>query len=30
VPATIAIIAAGTTAGLTPLFFDDNPSPSTP
>jgi hypothetical protein len=30
VPATVAIIAAGTTAGLTPLFFDDNPSPSTP
>lgn len=28
--ATIAIIAAGTAAGLTPLFFDDNPSPSTP
>jgi len=30
VPATVAIIAAGTGAGLTPLFFDDNPSPSTP
>ena len=30
VPATIAILAAGTAAGLTPLFFDDNPSPSTP
>jgi len=33
VPATVAIIAAGTTAGLTPLFFDDgasNPSPSAP
>jgi hypothetical protein len=30
VPATVAILAAGTTAGLTPLFFDDNPSPSTP
>jgi hypothetical protein len=30
VPATIAIVAAGTAAGLTPLFFDDNPSPSTP
>ena len=31
VPATIAIIAAGTAAGLTPLFFDDrNPSPSAP
>ena len=28
--ATIAIIAAGTAAGLTPLFFDDNPSPSAP
>jgi hypothetical protein len=30
VPATIAIIGAGTAAGLTPLFFDDNPSPSAP
>ena len=30
VPATIAIVTAGTVAGLTPLFFDDNPSPSTP
>lgn len=30
VPATIAILAAGTAAGLTPLFFDDNPSGSTP
>jgi len=30
VPATVAILAAGTAAGLTPLFFDDNPSPSTP
>jgi hypothetical protein len=33
VPATIAILAAGTAAGLTPLFFDDgpnNPSPSAP
>ena len=33
VPATIAIISAGTAAGLTPLFFDgpvDNPSPSAP
>ena len=33
VPATVAIIAAGTAAGLTPLFFDDgpnNPSPSAP
>ena len=33
VPATIAIVAAGTAAGLTPLFFDggdDNPSPSAP
>jgi len=30
VPATVAIIAAGTAAGLTPVFFDDNPSPSTP
>lgn len=30
VPATVAIITAGTVAGLTPLFFDDNPSPSTP
>jgi hypothetical protein len=32
-PATIAIIAAGTAAGLTPLFFSDgpsNPSPSAP
>jgi len=30
-PATIAIIAAGTAAGLTPLFFDDNnPSRATP
>ena len=30
--ATIAIISAGTAAGLTPLFFDDadNPSPSAP
>ena len=27
-PATIAIIAAGTAAGLTPLFFDDNNNPS--
>lgn len=26
VPATIAIIGAGTAAGLTPLFFQDNPS----
>jgi hypothetical protein len=32
VPATIAIVAAATAAGLTPLFFDgaDNPSPSAP
>jgi hypothetical protein len=30
VPATVAVITAGTAAGLTPLFFDDNPSPSTP
>lgn len=33
VPATIAIVAAGTAAGLTPLWFDDgdsNPSPSAP
>ncbi len=32
VPATIAIVAAGTAAALTPLFFDgaDNPSPSAP
>lgn len=30
VPATIAIVSAATAAGLTPLFFDDNPSPSTP
>lgn len=33
VPATIAIIAAGTAAGITPLFFPDdntNPSPATP
>ena len=33
VPATIAIVTAGTAAGLTPLFFDDgdeNPSPSAP
>lgn len=30
VPATVAIIGAGTVAGLTPVFFDDNPSPSTP
>lgn len=33
VPATIAIVAAGTAAGLTPLFFDGsdaNPSPSAP
>jgi hypothetical protein len=33
VPATVAIIAAGTAAGLTPLFFSDgpnNPSPSAP
>ena len=33
VPATIAIVSAGTAAGLTPLFFDggdDNPSPSAP
>ncbi len=26
VPATIAIISSGTAAGLTPLFFQDNPS----
>ena len=26
VPATIAIVSAGTAAGLTPLFFQDNPS----
>lgn len=26
VPATVAIIGAGTAAGLTPLFFQDNPS----
>ncbi len=26
VPATIAIVGAGTAAGLTPLFFQDNPS----
>ena len=33
VPATIAIVSAGTAAGLTPLFFDggdENPSPSAP
>jgi hypothetical protein len=30
VPATIAIIAAGTAAGITPLFFQDNPSGATP
>lgn len=33
VPATIAVVTAGTAAGLTPLFFDDgpdNPSPSAP
>ena len=30
VPATVAIVAAGTSAGLTPLFFQDNPSGSTP
>lgn len=33
VPATIAVVAAGTAAGLTPLFVDDdadNPSPSAP
>jgi hypothetical protein len=33
VPATIAIIGAGTAAGITPLFFDggnENPSPSAP
>jgi hypothetical protein len=33
VPATIAIVAAATTAGLTPLFFPDssnNPSPAAP
>jgi len=30
VPATIAVVTAATFAGLTPLFFDDNPSPSTP
>jgi hypothetical protein len=33
IPATIAIVTAGTAAGLTPLFFDDgddNPSPSAP
>jgi hypothetical protein len=33
VPATVAILAAGTAAGLTPLFFSDgpnNPSPSAP
>jgi hypothetical protein len=33
IPATIAIVSAGTAAGLTPLFFDDgddNPSPSAP
>ena len=33
VPATIAIVTAGTAAGLTPLFFDggdENPSPSAP
>ena len=31
VPATIAIVTAGTAAGLTPLFFSDgNPSPSAP
>jgi hypothetical protein len=26
IPATVAIIGAGTAAGLTPLFFQDNPS----
>ena len=26
VPATVAIVTAGTAAGLTPLFFQDNPS----
>jgi hypothetical protein len=26
VPATIAVVSAGTAAGLTPLFFQDNPS----
>jgi hypothetical protein len=26
VPATIAIVSAGTAAGITPLFFQDNPS----
>ena len=26
VPATVAIVSAGTAAGLTPLFFQDNPS----
>lgn len=33
VPATVAIITAGTAAGITPLFFQDentNPSPATP
>lgn len=30
VPATVAIVAAGTAAGLTPLFFQDNPSGSIP
>ncbi|HEY0727933.1 MAG TPA: hypothetical protein VGD38_07695, partial [Pyrinomonadaceae bacterium] len=33
VPATIAIVAAGTAAGITPLFFPDdntNPSPAAP
>lgn len=29
-PATIAILSAATAAGLTPLFFQDNPSRSTP
>ncbi len=29
VPATIAIVGAGTAAGLTPLFFQDNPSGAT-
>lgn len=30
VPATIAIIGGGTAAGITPIFFQDNPSGSTP
>src|SRR5688572_26164048 len=30
VPATVAIIGAGTAAGLTPLFFQDNPSGPNP